>query len=92
MRKRKHPLLKNEIEMLQIILKEEGYPKKEYKLKLARNLENLKREWYKVKKTKKYHCSKHGNEGNQNCKECIDNLKKLAKDNNAIIIGDKRFK
>lgn len=40
------------------------------------------------KKTKKYYCSKHGNEGNKNCQECIDNLYKLAKDNNAIIIGD----
>jgi len=39
-------------------------------------------------KTKKYHCSKHGNEGSPTCKECIDNLIQLAKDNNAIIVGD----
>ena len=51
--KRNKLLLKNEIEMLQIILREEGYPTKEYKLKLANNLENLKRKWYKVKETKK---------------------------------------
>ncbi len=95
MKKRKHHLLKNEIEMLQIILREEGYPTQEYKLKLAEKLENLKKEWYKVKKLKKdmkkdekYYCSKHGNEGNPNCKECIENLKRLAKDNNAIVIGD----
>ena len=50
--KRKHHLLKNEIEMLQIILKEEGYPTKECKLNLAEKLENLKGEWYKVKKSK----------------------------------------
>lgn len=39
--------------MLQIILREEGYPTKEYKLKLVEKLENLKGEWYKVKKQKK---------------------------------------
>ncbi len=38
--------------------------------------------------TKKYYCSKHGGDGDINCQECIDNLKELAKDNNAIIIGD----
>ena len=37
---------------------------------------------------KKYYCSKHGNEGSPNCLECINNLKRLAEDNNAIIIGD----
>ena len=41
-----------------------------------------------MRKNKKYYCSKHGNEGNPNCKECIENLKRLAKDNNAIVIGD----
>ena len=41
-----------------------------------------------MRKNKKYYCSKHGNEGNPNCKECIKNLKRLAKDNNAIVIGD----
>ncbi len=49
---RKHILLKNEIEMLQIILREEGYPTKEYKLKLANHLEELKKLWYKTKKKK----------------------------------------
>lgn len=34
---------------------------------------------------KKYECSKHGNTGNPNCKECWDNLKRLAKDNNAYL-------
>ena len=37
---------------------------------------------------KKYYCSKHGNEGEPTCQECINNLIKLAKDNNAIIVGD----
>ncbi len=53
MKKTKCYLLKNEIEMLQIILREEGYPTREYKLKLAEKLENLKCEWYKVKKLKR---------------------------------------
>ncbi len=47
---RKHILLKNEIEMLQLILREEGYPTKEYRLKLAERLEDLKCNFYKVKK------------------------------------------
>ena len=47
--KRKHILLKNEIEMLQIILREEGYPSKDYKEELVGRLEELKKEWYKVK-------------------------------------------
>ena len=38
--------------------------------------------------TKKYYCSKHGGDGVPHCQECIDNLYKLAEDNNAIIIGD----
>ncbi len=50
--KRKNPLLKNEIEMMQIILMEKGFPTKEYRKKLANNLEELKKLWYKVK-TKK---------------------------------------
>ena len=37
---------------------------------------------------KEYYCSEHGNEGTPSCEECIDNLKRLADDNNAIIIGD----
>ena len=50
--KRKHILLKNEIEMIQIILREEGFPTKEYRLKLAEKLEELKKLWYKVKEKK----------------------------------------
>jgi len=50
--KRKHILLKNEIEMMQIILREEGFPTREYRLKLAERLEKLKRLWYKVKEKK----------------------------------------
>jgi hypothetical protein len=50
---RKHYLLKNEIEMLQIILKQEGYPTEEYKMKLVDKLENLKRSWYKFVPKKK---------------------------------------
>ena len=47
--KRKHPLLKNEIEMIQIVLREEGFPTKEYRLKLVERLEELKGKWYKNK-------------------------------------------
>lgn len=47
---RKRILLKNEIEMLQIILREEGFPTQEYRLKLVQRLEELKSKWYKVKK------------------------------------------
>ncbi len=46
---RKRPLLRNEIEMIQIVLREEGYPTKEYREKLAERLEDLKKLWYKVK-------------------------------------------
>ena len=46
MGKRKHTLLKNEIEMLQLILKNEVYPIEKYRLKLADRLEKLKEEWY----------------------------------------------
>ena len=46
--KRKYPLLKNEIEMIQIVLIEEVFPTKEYRLKLADNLEKLKGMWYKI--------------------------------------------
>ena len=49
---RKHILLKNEIEMLQLILRKEVFPIKSYRLKLADRLEKLKREWYKVKEAK----------------------------------------
>jgi hypothetical protein len=37
---------------------------------------------------KRYYCSKHGNNGNANCKECKNKLKKLCKDNNALLIGE----
>ncbi len=37
---------------------------------------------------KKYYCSKHGQNGEAECKECVRNLKRLAKDHNAIIIWD----
>ena len=40
------------------------------------------------KDLKEYYCSKHGNNGRPECKECVKNLKRLAKDNNAIIIWD----
>lgn len=42
----------------------------------------------RVKMSKKYHCSIHGNEGDPNCEECKKNLRQLAKDNNAHITGD----
>lgn len=38
---------------------------------------------------KKYQCSKHGSEGDPNCKECWDNLRKLAEDYDAHIVVDK---
>ncbi len=47
--KRKHILLKNEIEMIQRILKEETFPISSYRVKLVDRLEELKRTWYKVK-------------------------------------------
>lgn len=49
MSKRKHSLLKNEIEMLKSILLEKVYPTWEYKLKLVDNLDKLKKKWYKSK-------------------------------------------
>lgn len=39
-------------------------------------------------KRNNYKCSVHGNEGNSNCEECKNNLKKLCKDNNALLLGD----
>ena len=51
--KRKRPLLKNEIEMIQIILRKEGYPTDKYRERLAGRLEDLKELWYKVKPKKK---------------------------------------
>ena len=44
----KHILLRNEIEMIQIVLREEGFPTQEYRLELANKLEELKKLWYKV--------------------------------------------
>ena len=35
----------------------------------------------------KYYCSVHGGNGDPNCKECWEKLNKLAKDNNALVIG-----
>jgi len=46
---RKKPLLRNEIEMLQLILKDKVFPTGEYRLKLVKRLEELKRRWYKLK-------------------------------------------
>lgn len=34
-----------------------------------------------------YNCSKHGNIGHPDCKECIENTKRLCSDNGAYIIG-----
>ena len=51
-KRRNHILLKNEIEMIQIILREEGLPTKEYRLNLVEKLQELKRSWYKVKEKK----------------------------------------
>ena len=47
--KRKKPLLKNEIKMLQLILEDKAFPRDEYISKLVRQLEELKAMWYKVK-------------------------------------------
>lgn len=47
--KRKHILLKNEITMIQKVLRDLSYPTEEYCEHLANKLEELKREWYKVK-------------------------------------------
>jgi len=39
-------------------------------------------------KVKKYYCSKHGNIGDINCKECVENLRKLCLEKNAYLTGD----
>jgi len=44
----------------------------------------------KNKELKKYYCSKHKNEGNPNCNECWNNLKRLCKDNNAYLSGERK--
>lgn len=50
---RNKPLLKTEIEMIQIVLEDKAFPTEEYRLKLIERLEDLKRMWYKVKDKKK---------------------------------------
>lgn len=47
--RRKHILLRNEIELLQGFLKGEVYPADFWKNKLVEQLEELKCKWYKVK-------------------------------------------
>ena len=44
------------------------------------------------KETKQYLCSKHGNIGDPNCKECWENLQRLCSDNNALLITDEEEK
>jgi len=46
---RKHILLKNEIESLQMIVNGEIYVADFYKVNLIKRLEELKRKWYKVR-------------------------------------------
>jgi len=55
--KRKHILLRNEIEMLQIILEDRAFPTEEYRFRLIKRLEELKGLWYKVK-LKKHNSTK----------------------------------
>jgi len=50
--RRKHILLRNEIEMLQIILEDKAFPTKRYRMRLVVKLEDLKKLWYKVKEIK----------------------------------------
>ena len=50
--KRKHILLRNEIDNLQRIIKGEIYPADFYIENLINRLENLKKKWYKVKDKK----------------------------------------
>jgi hypothetical protein len=50
--KRKHILLRTEIELLQKCLMEEVYPAMFWRKKLVEQLEELKCKWYKVKKKK----------------------------------------
>lgn len=44
---RKHPLLKNEIEMINLILSRKVFPTLPYRLKLYNRLNELKKLWYK---------------------------------------------
>jgi len=48
-KRRKHPLLKNEIEMIQKTLSNEVYPAEFYIKHLIKQLQELKQEWYKSK-------------------------------------------
>ena len=52
MNKRKHILLKNEIETIQKVLLGLVYPTETYMIKLVNRLDELKKSWYKVKKGK----------------------------------------
>ncbi len=45
----KHPLLKNEIETLQLILSGRVFPREAYCIKLINKLDDLKKRDYKVK-------------------------------------------
>lgn len=36
-----------------------------------------------------YKCSKHGNIGDPDCEECRENLRRLATDNNALLVNEK---
>jgi hypothetical protein len=47
--RRKHILLKNEIENLQMIVNNKIYVANFYKVNLIKRLEELKRKWYKVR-------------------------------------------
>ncbi len=67
---RKKPLLRTEIEMLQIILEDKTFPTEEYRLKLVERLEELKKMWYKVKvrrEPKLLGCGKYSKEQDRNC-------------------------
>ena len=48
-KRRKHPLLKNEIEMIKLVLLKRVFPRKEYIEDLIKQLDELKQEWYKSK-------------------------------------------
>jgi len=51
--KRKHPLLKCEIRMLQLILQGKAFPTEKYKRELVERLDNLKSACYTSKENKK---------------------------------------
>jgi hypothetical protein len=46
---KKHLLLRNEIEMLQLILQDKVFPSPKCRIELVVKLEDLKKKWYKVK-------------------------------------------